>query len=305
VQMGGPEDKFCVLRSKEHLAKALELVRDFVEAETSKQRRYDRDVRIVLARAEKADINKFKRGRLSPELQRYAQERDSTKVPDNTMHAPIEDPVELTFDLQTLTQVTPMMLSRHAMVGQLRGKTARLMKCSAEQVTLTLVVDSREGMKLRENHRKLGECGFTDGCSVMVSIREADEIYHHIGKQRLFSGSVVTSSLLDTLAADTSWKLTQEVLNAALERNLIVEEQLQQFKRSIHTGEWSKKEVRDQVIALADGDAFQDIIEKYINSESGIYPLVERMNQLDIEVERNRHYAQIIAADNQRGLMMQ
>lgn len=304
VHTGGPENRFCVLRSREHLANALERVRHFVEAETQKQWRHDRDVRIAMAKADEAEINKFRRGRLSPELQRYAQERDSTKVPNSAMHAPMEDLAELKIVLQTLTQATRMMVSRHTTVGDLRGKTARLMKCHAEQVILTLVVDSKEGMKLRENHRKLDECGFVDGCSVMVSIREADEIYHHIGTQRSLSCSVVTSPLLDALAAVMSWRFTQELLDAALARNLIVEEQLRQFKCCMHGGECSQKEVRDQVIALVGGDNIQDIIDKYISSESGVCQLVKRVNQLDVEVERNRHYAETIAADNQRGLMM-
>jgi len=268
--------------------------------ETNRQLRHERDVRIALAKAEEANNNnKFRRGRLSRELQQYAGERNNNATSD-----PVEeDPTKLTVVLQTLTQVMHMVVSRYATVGELRDKTARQMKCYAEQVTLTLVAGGQEGTKLWENHREIGDCGFTNGCNVMLSIREADEIQHHAQMKRL-SGSATTSPLIDTMASDMSFRLTREVLDAAKERNIISKEQARQFKRSMHSGEFSQKEVRDQIVALANGDAFRDIIEKYVSSESGICQVVERVNQCDIETERNRHYAEMIAENNRRGLMM-
>jgi hypothetical protein len=303
--MGDPEERFCVLRKSDRLADASEEIQDFVEVETNRQLRHERDERIALAKAEEVCNNKFTRARLSPELQQYAEERNNIEVPNNATPALMEkDPTELTVVLQTLTHVIPMVISRNASVGELRDKTARQRNCYAEQVTLTLVVEGQEGMKLWENHRELGDCGFTDGCSVMVSIREADEIQHHAARLKRLSGSAVTAPLMDTMASDMSFSFTKEVLDAARERNIISKEQARQFKRSMHSGEVSQKEVRDQVIAQADGDPFRDIIEKYVNSESGICQVVERVNQCDTVAERNRRYSEMIAEDNRRGLMM-
>jgi len=305
MQMEDPEEKLCVLQQTDCLADALEEIQDFVEVETSRQFRYERDVRIAQAKADEADINKFRRCRLSPALQRYAEEHNNMEVPNNATPVPIDDPAELTVVLQTLTQATPIVVSKRATVGQLRDETARQRKCYAEQVTLILVVEGQQGMKLWENHRELGDCGFANGCSVMVTIREADEIQRHAAQLKRLRGSDLTSPLLDTMASDVSWRLTKEVLHAALRRNVISKEQLRQFKRSMHSGEVRQKDVRDQVIALADGGAFQDIIEKYVNPKSQVSQVLERVNQCDIEAERNRRYAKMIAEDNRQGLMMQ
>lgn len=219
---------------------------------------------------------------------------DFVEVETSRQLRPMEkDPREMTVILQTFTEIMPMMISRHATLGELRDNAARRQKCHAKQVTLTLVADCPQGIKLRGDHSELCDCGFTDRCTVVVTMGEAEE--HLAAQLKGLSESAMSGAAARSLITD--------VLDAAVQHSIISHGQHLEFKRSIGVGErkvWDQ--VLDQVLAAtqgvfstAEGDAFRNIIEK---SSPKCKPRICK------EGERNRCHAQRVAADNQQGLMM-
>jgi len=279
-------------------------LQDFIEVETANQQRLVRDARIKRIREEEAKPTLSRSWRTArAELQTSAEEAASSVAP--------AQPQQLTVNVQSFVQVTPVTLPAYGTVALLRSTVAAQNGCQSEQLWMTLVTASGEGSKLTRNFMPLKDCGITDGCTVVINIREADEILQPVASitSTLQADSAVLANEagLEHLARDMSWRFTQEMLCTAEQNGYLTQPRARELKRSLHMSDLSLKDVRVQITmeaqqASGNASPFQELIEKYLGLSSGIRPVLESYKNCNKIAEENRRYSEMIARDNAEGL---
>jgi len=293
---------------------AVEELEVFLEAESDKQRRRERDARIARERAAESQSRAWRPSRRARVLATEgAESHEGQAAEANASAIALDDSgdvSEITFTVQTLTQVTDMKSSKQATLGDLRASLALKRACGPDQVKLALISNKGDSTQLIGDHRNLEVCEVTNGCVICVSFTNADEFQDQMVSkvESARESKGLASETIDKLARETSWQFTQEILASAEVLGVMDNATAKPLKRRMHTGELSMKEVRDQVIAHAgsseDGcSPFQRIIDKYLGSTNKFEGKVHRICNTCSVVEGNRKYAQMIANENARGLM--
>jgi len=259
-------------------------LQDFAEVEALGQKRRERDARIARAKASEAVVTRFARP------------------------ARVAQPPALSLQLQTMAQVLNARLSTDATVGELRANAAKQLDCLPLQLSLVLVAADGKATRLLHDDAALEACGATNGCSILVSVGMKDELIGDAEHIRRACPTAAQAVGLQGLAEAESWRFTQEVLQAARAHCLLPAARLRALKRSLHAGELTLKQVRDQVTAEAappaDGQPcpLQTVAERYLSGSDCFQQRLQRIGQVLDKAEQNRRYAEMIARDNALGL---
>jgi len=218
---------------------------------------------------------------------------------------------DLALSLQTLPQVATHRLPPDASVGDLRARAAAWRGCrdGAQEVCLTLLTADGKGEKLCDDHRELRACGAQSGSTVLVAVREADELLSGVRSVRDgLQLSRQAAQHMEKAATDASWRFTRDLLDEAVKKGWVPQARARELKRSLHAGDLTLKEVRDIVAAESpapEGDPecpLKQVRDRYVGEISECQPKFERMGAALADLERNRRYSEMIARDNQEGL---
>jgi hypothetical protein len=270
------------------LRQAREKLEQFAKNEAYQQQRKERDERIAVERAADSKPSLKHKGSIlistSP-----CNVSNSTAVITNGEPIPSQKSF-ITVWLQSLLMSIAVEVPVRENVSFLRRHAAGLKNCQPEQVRLVLV-SSGSLLHHAWDHLMLTDCGITDESVVLFNISEADEI-QETGTQLQSLTSLRHSSV-------DSWILTRSCLEVATRKGLPAET-AKAFKRSLHSGQMTLKEIRvaltQELQTLTGEESPLEDVEQYF------MPARVRVSSLVSQIQRDREYSQTISQHNAIGL---
>jgi hypothetical protein len=276
----------------------------FVQDETFRQRRKERDGKIAAEKAKdaKPTVKGWRAARVNTTNQTASAEPPSevaTAAPTEDIGNP--DKMVMTVWLQSVALRTPLNVSVEATVGTLREGAANLKHCKPHQVRLVLASSNK---LLRWNYQLLANCNVVDNSEVLFSVMESDEVEEassalkHLTNLKEGPGG----------APFNSWTFTRKCFDVAVSKGL-PKERAVALKRELHSGQITLKELRmllkQEIGELAEAqedeeeeepsDPFEAIEQEFTDGVSRVTSLVDT-------VGKNREYSQLIARHNAYGL---
>lgn len=257
-------------------------LQDYVEKETTQQKRKEMKERIAKERASEETARPL-RCRARTALREEEQARR-----DDISHSAAT--AQLTVHLQNMSNTIDVTVPIDESVGYLRSCAAESVQQYAHQIKL---VSLSTGGVLRWDHEKLRDCGIQNGSTVMFSVEAADEMEAG-GLQLVKRFGKIAEPALHNYEKNT-WEFTRACLEAAAQYGLS-QNKLMSFKRSLHSGELSPQQIRDlitQEIQEITGDPtpLEGVRSTYLFHDRAATRLTKTAKDLEYSMQLSRDNA--------------